>query len=433
MHKQRFSLVFVILLVVVYAVIFYLQKGNSSPEVVEIYFADRITAAHKELIDKYNEMKKGKVKVVTIDFPNVDFSTNERKEVLARSLRGTGDGIDLFAVDIVWVQRFAKWCEPLDKYFTDKEKKRILPQAIASCYSQGELVAIPLDFVLGIMYYRDDLLKKLKNGNDIIKQIQNGITWEDLIKLKSQLNVKNPFYIFPAADYEGLICCYMEMLLGLKGDYFRRYGFNFNKPEAAEALQMMVDFVNKFNMTPDEVTKLTEVPSYQYYIQNDGLFLHGWPSYDKDFKDSPVDSLKEKYLRKAPLPYFNNGKPAATIGGWHLMISKFSNKKKEVIDFVKFLLSDSSQEMFYRVSGYYPVINKFFEDSSYVKKYPEIVGMRKFIKYGVHRPSYEEYTRYSKILSFYVNQAIKKQISVKDALAKTTSAIQLERTIVKDF
>ena len=376
---------------------------------------------------------EGKVKVLTIDFPHFDFSTNERKEVLARSLRGTGDGIDLFAVDPIWVQRFAKWCEPLDKYFSDTEKKRIMPQAIESCYFEGELVAVPLDYVQGVMYYREDLLKKLNNGDAIIKKINNGITWEEFLKLKSQIHYKGPFYVFPAADYEGLICCYMEMLLSLQPEYFQLYGFNFNKPEAVETLQFMVDLVNKYNITPKVVTNFTEVTSYQYYIKNDGLFLRGWPSYDKDFEDSPTDTSKEKYLRKAPIPYFKDGKPASTIGGWHLMISKFSNKKKEVIDFVKFLLSDKSQETFFRVSGYYPVSKKIIEDSSYSKKYSQIKQIRKFIKSGVHRPAHEEYTRYSKTLSFYIEQAIKKEISVKEALSKTTSAIQLEKNTVKDF
>src|SRR3989304_4033805 len=89
--------------------------------VTEIYFADRLTEANRLLIDEYNRLHEGGVKVVPIDFPNPDFTTNERKEILARSLRGEGDGIDLFAVDVIWVQRFERWSEPLDQYFTAAE------------------------------------------------------------------------------------------------------------------------------------------------------------------------------------------------------------------------------------------------------------------------------------------------------------------------
>lgn len=431
--KQKWSVIFIILLIVVYGIVFYIQKDESEPGVVEIYFADRVTAAHKILIEEYNTLMQGKVKVIPLDFPNFDFSTNERKEVLARSLRGTGDGIDLFAVDIIWVQRFAKWSEPLDKYFSEEEKKRILPKALASCYSEGELMAVPLDMVQGIMYYREDLLKKLKNGDRIIEKIQNNITWDEFIKLKSEIDYNNPFYIFPAADFEGFICCFMDIVLSQKPDYFQKYGFNLEKPEAQNALQLLVDLIYKYKLTPPVVTKFTDVPSYEYLIESDGLFLRGWPSYDMDFKEIPFDTLKEKHLKKALIPYYKGGEPASVIGGWNLMVSKFSNKKKEVVDFVKFLLKDKSQEIFYRESGYYPVINKIYEDSTYLKKYSQIHEMRQFIKSAVHRPFHSEYTRYSKIMSNYFEQAIKNQISVREALTKATNAIQLERIAVKEF
>ena len=120
--KQKWGLLFLLFVTIAYIIVSSFLYRSNKEDVTEIYFADRITAAHKMLIDKYNELHKGKVKVIPIDFPNFDFSTNERKEMLARSLRGRGDGIDLFAVDPIWVQRFAKWCEPLDKYFSDTER-----------------------------------------------------------------------------------------------------------------------------------------------------------------------------------------------------------------------------------------------------------------------------------------------------------------------
>ncbi len=117
---------------------------------------------------------------------------------------------------------------------------------------------------------------------------------------------------------------------------------------------------------------------------------------------------------KAPFPHFKEGKPASVFGGWDLMVSKFSDKKKEVIDFIKFLLSDKSQEIFYTESAFYPIIKKFYKDPSYVKKYPEITQYKELMKTGVHRPAHIEYTKYSKIMSYYFNEAIKQKISVKE-------------------
>ncbi|HVO74052.1 MAG TPA: extracellular solute-binding protein [Ignavibacteriaceae bacterium] len=431
--KQKWGLLFLLFVTAAYIIIFFAQNKKSSNDIVEIYFADRITAAHKVLIEKYNKIHEGKIKVIGIDFPNFDFSTNERKEMLARSLRGRGDGIDLFAVDIVWVQRFAKWCEPLDKYFSVAEKGRIVNSALQACYYDGELVAVPENRVQGILYYRDDLLRKSKNYEKIVKKIKNNITWPEFIELRKEFSSKNPFYIFPAAEYEGLICVFMEALLSLNKNYFEENGFNLNTPEANQALQLLVDLVNKYKTTPAVVTEFTEIPSFEYFIKNDGLFIWGWPVYDKDFKDEPFDSLKENHLRKAPVPYFQSGTPVSIFGGWNLMVSKFSNKKEAAVDFLKFMLSDQSQEIFYKESRYYPITKSFYENPEYLKKYPEIETLKKLLKTGVYRPAHEDYTKYSKIMSFYFKEAIQNKISVSKALAECTNSIRTDKLMVEEF
>lgn len=432
-RKQKYGLIFLLILITSFLFFYFIKPHSFGNPEVELYFADRFSTAHKVLIDLYNKKNKGKVRVVPIDFPNMDFSTNERKEVLARSLRSRGDGIDLFAVDVIWVQRFAKWCEPLDPYFSREEKSRLLDHAMKSCYYEGELVAVPLDLVQGVMYYREDLVRKLPEGEKLIDKINNGITWNEFIKLGEKVKANHPFYIFPAADFEGFICCYMDLLLSQKPDYFDKYGFYFQTPEAEKALQLLVDLVNKYNLTPATVTGFTEVLSYAYFIKNDGLFLRGWQTYDKDFKESPYDKNKEDSLSKAPIPYFEGSRPGSVFGGWDLMVSKFSDKKKEAVDFVKFLLSNEAQELFYTESGFYPVVNKFYNDPGYLKKYPQITRIKSLLDTGVHRPAHEEYTRFSKIMSFYFEKAMKKQITVKEALARVSSTIQSDKEVIKGF
>jgi multiple sugar transport system substrate-binding protein len=418
--------------VAIFYLSFFISDNPPKNNVTEIYFADRISAAHKILIDKYNKLNEGKIKVIPIDFPNFDFSTDERKELLARSLIGRGEGIDIFAVDLIWVQRFAKWSEPLDQYFSFEERSRILGSALESCYYDKKLVAMPLNMVQGIMYYREDLLKKHKNSVEIIKKIKRGITWEEFIRLSKTFNSRNPYFIFPGSNYEGFICFFMELLLSQDRDYFQKYNFNFNTPEAEKALQFLTDLVNKYKVSPKEVAMFTEVTSYEYFIKNDGLFIRGWPSYDKDFKETPFDPGKESQLKKAPLPYFKNSIPTSVFGGWNMMISKFSNKKEQAIDFVKFLLKDESQEIFYTESGYYPVINSFYSKPEYLKKYPEIGNFKDFMKSGVHRPANINYTKYSKIMSFYFNAAILRELSVKKALKECSETIRTD-VMTKEF
>lgn len=428
--KQKWGFAFLFFIALVYVVIFLFGILSTSNGITEIYFADRITKAHRILIDRYNEMNKGKIKVIPIDFSNYDFSTNERKELLARSLRGRGDGIDLLAVDIIWVQRFARWCEPLDNYFTKSEKEKLLDVTLQSCYYENELVAVPLDISLALIYYREDLIKNLPYGNEVLSSIED-MTWEKFIELGQKLKVDNPFFIYPAADYEGLICVFMELLYSVEPNYFNKYKFELNTPEAKKALTLLVDFVNKYNFTPKVVTEFTEVPSYSYFLKYNALFIRGWQTYRKDFQDSPFDIEKEKNLKTMQLPHFTGGRKTSTFGGWNLMIPKFSDNKTETIDFIKYLLSESSQEIIYDQAGFAPVIKKFYNDDYYLKKYPEIVELKKIYDTGIFRPAHPEYTKFSEIMAHYFTLAIKNKISIDQALKMATQDIIDDKMLVK--
>ena len=291
-------------------------------------------------------------------------------------------------------------------------------------------MAVPLDLVQGVMYYREDLLKKMPNGEKTISEITHGMTWSRFIGLQKQWGGKEPFYIFPAAEYEGMVCSYLEILLSLRPNYFETVGFRFDTPEAKQALQILVDLVHREHLSPAIVSDFTETPSFEYFIRNDGLFIRGWTSYDRDFSDQPVDSAKQSHLKKAPIPYPDGGRPASLFGGWNLMVAKASQKKDAVIDFVKFLLSDEAQEIFYTAGGFYPVISSFYTDSSYRQKYPEIPMLKGLMKNGVHRPVQENYTKYSKIMARYFYLAIKGNLSVDEALRRVQASIESEKGLM---
>ncbi len=430
--KPHWGVTFLILLALLYLVPYYLIISRGEKGVTEIYFADRITEAYRILIDRYNREHAGKVKVVPIDFPNPDFSTNERKEILARSLRGEGDGIDLLSVDLIWSERFARWCEPLGQFFSKEELNRLVPEALSSCYSDGQLVALPLFRVQGVMYYREDLLSRVPNGDQFLRALKKGMTWDEFAAWRKSIKWTKPYYIFPAAEYEGLICIYMETLLSLEPSYFAVHGFDFNTKAAREALRTLVNLVNRDHLAPPQVTEFTEVPSYKYFIQNDALFIRGWTSYDEDFRGTPVDPSKEQYLRKVPIPHPVDGVPASVMGGWNLMIPTGSTKKKETVEFIKYLLTAQSQEVLYEKSSYYPVIKAFYDDPSYLAKYPDISDMKRLLSTGVLRPSARDYTKYSEIMAHYISLAIQDKISVDSALNTISSLIRSERLAAGD-
>lgn len=424
----------VIITVIVLELYFFIPLHNNingGQNVAEIYFAANISPAHKKLIDKFNKINSGKIQVIPIDLSFKTFSTNERKELLTRSLRSKSDRMDIMEVDVIWVKRFAKWCLPLGEYFSKEERADFLPEAIASCYYNDTIfVALPYYFDIGILFYRDDLLKKFPHYKVLKTKLDSSITWKEFIKLSKEIkNYKNPFYIFSAEDYEGLVCSYVELVLSQDRNFFNEHNFDLTLPESEKALNTLVNFVKKEKISPPAVTNFNENNGYEYFLKNDGIFFRGWPNFSKDSKNLYQDSSKTKHLVKAALPHFAGTKPAYTIGGWNLMVSKYTSKKKEIVKFLKFIVSEESQKIHYEKDGYLPVLKKFYEDPHYLKKFPELNYIKYLQKYGVHRPLLEYYTRISDIISHYIRKAIKGEITTKTALKEATNLIRSNRTI----
>jgi len=398
----------------------------------KIYYVDHISAAHQKVIDRFNKKYKGQIEVVAINLSFDKFSTNERKELLARYLRSKNDRIDIFSVDQIWIPRFAKWGVPLDKYFSDEEKKDLLSFATETCYYNDTLISIPLYIDIALMFYRDDILKQLPDYKELKNKIDNSITWEEFIELKKRFNTKYPFYIFQADDFEGLICSYTELMANQGNPVITKDSVYLETDEGKKALQFLVDIVNKHSLSPREVIRFKENPSYHFFTENDGIFLRGWPGFlntdNKALTDKP-EILKN--LKRAPLPHLKGSDPGSVYGGWNLMISKFSTNIPEVIKFAQFLASEEAQKMMFEEGGYLPVNKKVYSDSIYINSHPELKFYYKLLEQGVHRPFLEQYTNISDILSYYINLAIKKEITVDDALKTATEKIKSNTIFIK--
>ena len=406
--------------------------SRSTSKIKTIYFVDHISSAHQKVINRFNEKYKGSIKVETINLSFEKFSTNERKELLARYLRSKNDRIDIFSVDQIWVPRFARWAVSLQSLLDSMEISNIIPNALQTCLYKDTLVAVPLYIDIAVMFYRDDLLKNMSDHSKIVEELAHSITWEKFIDLHQKYSkVKNPFYVFQADDYEGLLCTFMELMANQNNPIVANNGkVLINSPEGRKSLQFLVNLVNKYGVSPKDVTYLKENESFRFFTKHDGLFLRTWSSMVDDKVEYLTDEMRSN-LRMVPLPHFQNSKPAAVYGGWNLMISQFSEKIPEVIKFAKFLLSEESQKIMYEEGGYLPINKKLYDDEAFVSQHKEIDFFKNLYKFGVHRPFMEGYTNVSDILSYFINRAIKGEISVNSALEEAELKIKEKAILVK--
>jgi len=438
---------FITILISTVSIIFFIYlpfQVNIFPEseVRKLYYIDNISGAHLKIIKKFNEKYKDKIEVVPVNLPFNYFTTNDRKEILTRSLRSRSDGIDIFAVDLIWIPRFAKWGYSMNKRFDDKTLNEVNGMALQSCYHKDSLVAFPLFLDIGVLYYRKDLIQNLPDGEAIEQKIQSSLTWDEFISLGERFFQRSgfaksdrfpqssnyPYYVFTGNNFEGMLCCFHEMLSNEESkNIFNKKNINLNTRSAQRALQQLVDFIHLYKFSPFEVTQFDEYNSYLYANDNNAVFLRGWVGYHKQYKGFLKDTLNISNMEIAPLPHFKSNNTSSVFGGWSLMISKFSNRKEEALKFINFMFEKENQEILYEEGGYLPINTEVYNDSLYLKKHKELIQIQKLLLWGKHRPFLENYTKLSEIMSSYFHKALKNEISVKDALILASKQINSEK------
>lgn len=422
---------FIILFFSIFYILPLMTKQISSP-VKKIYFADNIYTAHSKLINRFNEKYKGEIEVMPINLPFSKFSTNERKELLARSLRSNSERLDIFTVDLIWVPRFARWAENLNTDFSIREREKIEPFALESCYFEDNLVAIPFYIDIGLLYYRSDIIEKLPNSSKIIEKLKQSISWEEFIGLRNKLpEYQNKLYLFPANNYEGLVCSFMELVLSQDPDIFESEYIDMNTAPVRKSLQLLVDLVNKYRITPPEVLEYDEFKCYLYAVKHQVPFVRGWPGFKRHYRPIIQDTITLEKYEHAALPHFEGTRPLSVYGGWNLMVPVASTNKKEAITFIKFILEPDNQKMMYEEVGYVPINSEVYSDSAFVRKHPLLLYYRELLNRGIHRPKMTNYTKISDIISYYANLAIKQEISVEKALLNCTADINNDWVVIK--
>jgi multiple sugar transport system substrate-binding protein len=214
-------------------------------------------------------------------------------------------------------------------------------------------------------------------------------------------------------------------------NYFKGNTITINTAETRQALQMMVDLIYKHKISPPIVTQFDENKSYEYWMNNDGMFVRGWSNFIENYKTLFRDTSKLAYVGRAPLPHFNGKKITSVFGGWNLMVSKFSTKKEAAVEFIRFFQSTEAKKIMFELGDYIPVNRDLFADTAYTNKYPKLLFYQKLIERGFHRPFLPDYTKIADIISHYVHLALLREMTVEDALAKASSMINSNEVLIK--
>ncbi|HEY5891743.1 MAG TPA: ABC transporter substrate-binding protein [Chthoniobacterales bacterium] len=295
--------------------------------------------------------------------------------------------VDVYMIDVIWPGIVAPHAVDLKKYFTAEEISAHFPRIVTNNTVNDQLVAIPFFTDAGMLYYRTDLLAKYG-----FKEPPK--TWEELAAQAASIQAgerkegKADFqgFVFQGKASESVTCNAVEWIYSYGGgtiiDSDKK--ITINDPNSIKALAMAKSWVG--TISPKGVTTYGEEEARNVWQSGNAAFMRNWP-YAYALGADPKSPIAGKFDISVLPKGGDNGKNAAALGGWQLMVSKYSKHPDAAAELVKYLTSPEAQKQQAVQLSMLPTLRALYSDPDVLAKNPWFKNVEAVLENAVARPS----------------------------------------------
>ena len=372
------------------------------------------SGVYAKLVDQFNKSNKN----VHVTYTNGPNSTDQLRQTIVTALRARSGAQDILSMDIIWPAEFASngWTAKLDDKWPSSERAKYLPGPVQGCTFQGSIWAAPLRTDAGLLYRRTDIVQTAPT------------TYDDMTTMAAQgvSSGKTKYgYLWQAAQYEGLVCDFIEVLAGYGGsvlDPNDAKKVTINSPEANAALTKMVSWVG--GISPKAITTFMEEDARTSFQNGDATFMRNWPYAYSLGNDATKSKIANKF-DVSVLPYGgSNSTPHSCIGGWQLGINAFSKNVDAAWEFVKYMLSPEAQKTSASEASVFSTLLAVYDDPGVLAAQPFFKNVKPVFATAVPRPVSPKYPDITTAIQARIHAALIGQSSVADALSSLASDLQ---------
>lgn len=375
----------------------------------------------KQGVDAWAQKTGNKASVVTSTT-----SSTDKLAAIQQLLSAESSDVDVFSVDVVWPGTLGGFFLDLKPYSKGAEAEHF-PALVANGTRDGKLVAMPWFADAGLLYYRKDLLDKYKESVPT--------TWAQLSVTAKKIqdaeraagNKDMQGFVFQGKAYEGLTCNALEWIASYGGGTIVDADgkITINNPGAIAALDLAGAWPG--SISPTGALNAEEEEARTAFQSGNAVFMRNWP-YAWALAQDASSPVKDK-VGVAALPKGDGegARPAATLGGWDLSVSKFSKHPAEAADLVIYLTSAAEQKRRAITAGFYPTIPSLYTDKDITSANPFFTSLGETFKGAVPRPSTATGAKYNQVSNAFwnaVHAVLAKEKSAKDAVAELAGKLE---------
>jgi len=378
----------------------------------------------RDILDQYEKNTGNKVTIVPMPPSTTDQFGQYRLWLAARNT-----DIDVYQTDVIWAPQLANQLVDLTEATKDVVGAHF-PSIIESQTVDGRLVALPVFTDAPALYYRKDLLDK--HGAEV------PTTWAELAdtaklvmdKEREAGNQDMWGFVFQGNAYEGLTCDALEWVRSNGGGQIVEPDgtISINNPQAAAAIETAKSWVG--TIAPPGVLAYQEEESRGVWQSGNAVFMRNWP-YAYSLGNGGDSPIKGKFdVTTLPAGSGEGARSAATLGGWNLAVSKYSENPDAAIELVKWIASPEMQKYRALKASNLPTIQALYDDADIAKEQPIIPRWKEVFLNAVPRPSAQVKLKYNEASSQFWT-AVHKTMSGEGTAADNLADLEVSLTKLK--
>jgi len=374
--------------------------GGGGEEITLRIFAGNVGAelqSTQEIADAFMAENPG----ITVEVVSTPDFVEDRLGVYLQLFEAQSSEGDVFQIDVIWPGDLAEHFVDLNEYGGAEQVANHFPAIVENNTVDGKLVAIPWFTDAGLLYYRTDLLEKYN--------VEPPETWAELeaaaqtIQDGERAEGNQDFwgYVFQGNAYEGLTCNALEWVASAGGG-------SIIEPDGTITIanESAIDIVNQAagwvgTISPPGVTAYGEEDSRGVWQAGNAAFMRNWPYAFSlgNADDSEIAGLFDV----SPLPGATAGQSAATLGGWQLAVSAYSEHPEEAAQLAFFMASEQEQKRRAIEYSLNPTIESLYDDPEVLEASPFFGSLFNVFTNAVARPSTATAPNYADVSSLFFN------------------------------
>lgn len=339
---------------------------------------------------------------VTVNVLETPDFVQDRLATYLQLFEAKSPDVDVFQIDVIWPGDLAEHFVDLNDYGAAAVTPEHFPAIVQNNTVDGKLVAIPWFTDAGLLYYRTDLLQKYGFSGP-------PTTWDELASMAKTIqdgeraDGNQDFWGFTwqGNAYEGLTCDALEWVASYNGGTIISPDgvITINNDNAIAAIDEAASWVG--TISPPGVTSFGEEDARNMFQAGNAAFMRNWPyAYSLGNAD---DSVIKGQFDVSPLPAGPNGKPAATLGGWQLAVSKYSAHPDVAADVALFMASAPEQKIRAIEGSLNPTIMSLYQDPDVLAAVPFFGSLYDVFTNAVARPSTATAPNYNEVSTAFFN------------------------------